>query len=435
MQADAKVWILSAALGACGCSANGTLAEPQRKSSPTAATSPDDSPFNVTPPSGGQSGRAGASSSAGSAGRAGGGTGGAGVGITGPSAGGTGASAGLAGGGSGAGGSGAGGSGAGRGGASGTSANSGAAGAGADATADCPSLTRVRLANGTCVERVTEFSVASNPTSIATGSDGRIWFDDGSGNQIVQLDDQGRILNRIPCDAGSTERQLLGGRGNTVLWYTDSRAKTLTSLNTALQRTPFDLGFAPSGLTLGEGDQLWLTEAGQAVYRLNENETSLLRFPAAPSDSIVLGPDKNLWFPEGVQIARLAASGEKQDFSITDSFADDLCPGPDGALWFTDGSLNQIGRMEADGTLSRTYDLPLNSKPFQIVVGPDGALWFTEQAAEKIGRISVKGVITHYPVPTSNSMPYAITVGPDHNLWFTETFSGKIGRLIPDPAK
>jgi len=418
MRSDAKVWILSAALGFLGCGAQGAVDEHQRKPGSSASPPPDGIPYGITPPrsnnagSGGQTGKAGAtSSSAGSAGRSSGtgGTSSAGAGGAG------GASAGLGGGGS--------------------SPVSAAAGATLEPAKDCPSLTRARLPNGTCVDRVTEFSVATSPTSIVTGSDGRIWFDDGSANQIVQLDDQGQVLKRIPCDPGSDSRELVAGRDEVILWYTDWHAKTVTKLSKALERTSFAVGFGPVGLSLGESDQLWLTEANRAVYRLNPSELTLTRWAAYPNNTIIVGPDKNLWFPESVRIARLAVTGEKQDFSITDSFADDLCVGPDDALWFTDGSLHQIGRMETDGTLSRTYDLPQNSRPFQIIVGPDGALWFTEQAAEKIGRISVKGAITHYPVPTSNSLPYALTVGPDHNIWFTERFSGKIGRLIPDSGE
>jgi streptogramin lyase len=422
MKADAKVWIISAVLGAGGC-AGGVVDEPQRKPLPQTSR-PSDEPYGITPSRsgnagmGGQPGRGGAAASSGGGGRTGG-AGGADSASGASSAGfsGAGASAGAAGSASSV---------------AGSAAISGAAGGNSEPTSECPSLTRVRLANGACVDRVTEFSVATNPSSIITGSDGRIWFDDGSANQIVQLDNLGGVLNRIACDPGSDQRELIPGKDDSILWFTDGREKTITRLSKGLQRTPYPIGFVPVGLSQEDSGQLWLTEAGKAVYRLNPLEPTPVRWAAAPNGTIIVGPDKNLWFPEGIQISRLIPDEGKQSFSITDSFADDICTGPDGALWFTDGSLHQIGRMGADGTLSRTFDLPPNSAPLRIISGPDGALWFTEQAAEKIGRISVKGVITHYPIPTKNSLPFALTVGPDHNIWFTERFSGKIGRLIPD---
>ena len=424
MSGDAKFRIFSATLALCGC-AGGAVDQPQRKPGPQAGAAAED-PYNVISPrgsagAGGSFAKGGAASSPaagagmGSAGAGSAGEGSAGEGSAG--AGGTSASVGLAGGPSHAAGNVA---------SSGTGGNS-------EAMPECPSLTRVRLANGACADRVTEFSVATNPTSIATGSDGRIWFDDSSANQLVQLDEQGRVLKRIALEAGSSQRELVRGSGDVILWYSDSRAKTLSSLSkAAAQPAPYALGFAPAGLSLGAPGEFWLTEAGKAVHRVTPGASTSTRWPASPNNTIIVGPDENLWFPEGTRIARLAVAEGMQTFPITDSFADDICAGPDGALWFADGSLSQIGRMEVNGTLSRTYDLPVNSAPHRIIQGPDGALWFTEQGTEKIGRISVKGVITHYPLPSSSVGLQAITVGPDHNLWFTEFFSGKIGRLIPD---
>jgi len=425
MRNHATFWLISTVLlGACAQGVDShevprkpTAQGPVPTGSPTV-------PYNVTPPgsggagSGGQTGKGGASSSnAGNAGSAGS----AGSAAAGGTAGGPPAS---------------GAAGAPAAGGVGNSVGTGSSGAGANNTSmqACPSLTRARLPSGQCVDRVTEFSVASAPTSITTGSDGRVWFDDGIGHQLVQLDDQGHVLNRVPCDAAESQRELVGGSGDAILWYTDSQAQTVSKLAKNLQVTAYALGFAPVGLALAASDQVWVTEMNQAVYRMDATDTpTITGWDASPSNTIIVGPDQNLWFPDNVTVAKMTPAGDRQDYTINDSFIDDICAGPDGALWFTDGTLHQIGRMEVYGVLSRTYDLPLGTKPFQIIAGPDGALWFTEQAAGNIGRISVQGVITHYPVPTANAMPYAITVGSDHNLWFTEHRSGKVGRLIPDP--
>ncbi|HKO50529.1 MAG TPA: hypothetical protein VJV79_22555 [Polyangiaceae bacterium] len=419
MQDNAKFWIISAALGWYGC-AGSVVDEPPRRPTLPGSSGLED-PYNVIAPRagnagvGGQSGRAGGgASSSGSAGR---------VAEAGRANGGMGPSPGLAGAGSSP---------------AGGSAGSGIGGAPSVPSADCPSPTRARLANGTCVERVTEFSVAVSPSSITTGSDGRIWFHDGKANQLVQLDDQGRVLAQIKLAAGENVRHLVPGSGNVILWYSDWRAKTLTSLNDELKQASIPLEFSPEGLARGERhDQFWLTEAGKAVYRVDLSNSTTTRYPAAPTDAITIGPDNNVWFPEGTEIARQDPMGDKQNFRFTDSFADDICAGPDGALWFIDGSLNQVGRMLVDGTFIRTYDAIKNGHPQRIIAGPDGALWFTLQAAEMIGRITVDGVLTHYPLPPKSgpSGPQAITVGPDNNIWFTEFFSGKIGRLIPDPVK
>jgi len=415
MQSRAKVWLISVALGFSGC-AKGALDEPERNRGPQAPATEDDDPdpYGVTPPgsragSAGQSGKGGASSFGGSGGRAGSagasmvsGAGGAGA----AGAGGTGASAGLAG------------------------TNSHAAAGTAGATDDCPALTHVRLKSGACVDRIKEFSVATNPTSIVTGSDGQVWFDDDGINQLVQLDSEGRVLKRVECDEGSSPRALVGGRDEALVWYTDARAKTLNRV-TQVSQLAFELKFTATAVVLGEGDLLWLTEAGQALYQFRPYVSST-PYAVTPSHALAIGPDKNVWFPTGGAIARQIPGEEAQYFSTGANLADELCTGPDSALWFTDGRRHQIGRMDMSGK-SQAFDLPFGSTPTRIIAGPDGALWFIAEGGDKIGRITVGGVVTQYPIPTSGGLPYALTVGADRNIWFTERLSGKIGRLIPDP--
>lgn len=55
-----------------------------------------------------------------------------------------------------------------------------------------------------------------------------------------------------------------------------------------------------------------------------------------------------------------------------------------------------------------------------ISSGPDGNLWFGELSVDKIGRITTQGTITEFGV-TAGSGPGGITVGPDNNLWFVES--------------
>ena len=412
MQGNAKVWILCASLGLSGCSAKAVEPQPN-PGTRTNMQVPDDMPFDYPRGNGtgsaGQSGKAGGSSTAGAAGAAGaadvagraGAGGAAGTGVS------------LAGGAG--------------------SPSAGAAGANPVTTADCSSLTRARLKDGTCVDRVVEFSVATNPTNIVSGSDGKIWFDDGKANQLVQMDTQGRALNALGCEAGSG-RALVTGKGDAILWYTDPESQRVTELTKDLERVPIELGFTPLGLSLGEGDQLWLTELNQAAYRVNPFDSTKKRWLGAATSTIVVGPDHNLWFPSEGAITRLIAAGETEDFAIGDNYADDLCAGPDGALWFTDGPHSQIGRMEVDGSFS-IKRLTQNIHPGRIIAGPDHALWFTEEGVEKIGRITVNAEVTHYPTPSTNGFIYDLTVGPDGNIWFTKTSTGKIGRLIVDAVE
>jgi virginiamycin B lyase len=415
MQAHAKIWAFSAAIGVAGC-AQGAVdgrahgRAPQDTGGVAGAYGGTPLPSHSAG-SGGKSGTAGATSSyGGSAGRGTGGAGGAGS-VASAGAGGASASLGLTG--------------------SGGSVATGTAGGGASASPDCPSLTRVRLRTGACADRIAEFSVASTPTSIVTGSDGQVWVDDDGSNQLLQLDSEGRVLKQVECNAGSSPRALLGGSDDALVWYTDAGAKTLVKVTQTAQ-TPLTVDFTASAIARGEGDELWLSEAGKAIYQVRPY-VATTPFPVAPIDSLVLGPDQNVWFPTGDGLmAQLIPGQDTRYFSLGPSFADDLCVGPDGALWFADGRRHQIGRMDLSGN-TEAFDLPLGSGPSRIIEGPDGALWFTEESGDKIGRMTVKGDLTQYPIPTTGGLPHALTVGGDDNIWFTEKASGKVGRLILDP--
>jgi virginiamycin B lyase len=94
-------------------------------------------------------------------------------------------------------------------------------------------------------------------------------------------------------------------------------------------------------------------------------------------------------------------------------------------------SIQGIGRISMDGTIT---DFPLpepGSAPFDIVTGPDGNLRFTDNARNEIDRISPDGIVARCPIPTANNMPERIAVGADGQLWFTERSGNKIGRMAP----
>lgn len=340
------------------------------------------------------------------------------------------------------------------GGAGGTGANNAIAGAGGSGTglpaaeegaasgtaggatsAACPSLTLARLSNGTCVPRVREYDVAEKPTGIVLGSDGRIWVDDDGSAQLLQLDDSGQVIGRVRCGADSSPRALAGGTGDAVVWYTGSHVKTLVKVRRDRSEETTALGFDASALAQAENGDLFLTEFGEAVYRLRAGETTPTRWEASPTDVIVVTPDRNVWFSEGSALGQLVPDAGLNDFSLGESaYASGVCVGPDSGLWFSDGFAHQLTHVSLEGTSSRTINLPTGTSPGHIIVGPDGALWFTETGTNMLGRVTLNGQVTHYPLPTPDGLPYALAAGSDGNIWFTTLISRKVGRLIPDPA-
>ncbi len=313
------------------------------------------------------------------------------------------------------------------------SADAGGAGSSPGAAATCPSLTLARTSNGDCVPRVTEYDVADKPTSIVLGSDGRIWVDDEGRDELLQLDDRGEVIGRVTCEAGSSPRALAGGAGDAVVWYTSAEAKTLVKVDRSGTQVDTALGFEASAIALTRSGDIFLSEFGQAVYRLPPDRSAPARWKASPTDVMVVSGDDAVWFSEGASLGRLTPDRDLDNFSLGDTaYASGLCAGPDSGLWFSDGFNHQLVRVSADGTLSRTVNLPTGTSPGQIITGPDGALWFTETGTSMLGRVALDGEITHYPLPTPNGLPRALVVGSDGNIWFTAPESRKVGRLIPD---
>lgn len=304
---------------------------------------------------------------------------------------------------------------------------------GANSAANCSSLTVARLSDGTCVPRVTEFDVARKPTSIVTDSDGHVWVDDDEGNQLIQLDKDGRISRRIDCNSGSSPRTLVAGRDDALIWYTEAGGKNLIKVTRDSDRASVTfLGFVASAIALGKKDELFLAEEGKAIYRAVPEQTPPTRWQASPTDVIVMSPDNNVWTSQGPMLARLTPSVGVKNFELSEpSYASGLCVGPDMALWISDGFAHQLLRVGLDGRLSSPINLPTNTQPGQIITGPDNALWFAEGGMVKIGRFNPKtGDLDHFPIP-SNSAPNSLTVGADGNIWFSE-WERKVGRLIPD---
>ena len=87
-------------------------------------------------------------------------------------------------------------------------------------------------------------------------------------------------------------------------------------------------------------------------------------------------------------------------------------------MWFTESefSVSQIGRVNADGSITEFVVPTRESQPSDIVLGADGALWFTEPSGfpNGIGRITIDGEFTEFGLePISSLTPSGITTGSD----------------------
>lgn len=157
--------------------------------------------------------------------------------------------------------------------------------------------------------------------------------------------------------------------------------------------------------------------------------------------------DGELWVAlEGTsQIGRLNSNGELvETYDLPSSCTG--CDGPvtqdphglgigaDGrSIWYSGKTSNTIGRIVPDGTIVSFAVPTTDSFPIYIRLGPDGNMWFTELTGNKIGRVTDAGQIDEFPIPTANSRPIAIVPEPEGDgMWFSEEKGNNVARVDPD---
>jgi streptogramin lyase len=304
---------------------------------------------------------------------------------------------------------------------------------------------------GVCLsaQTITEFPLppGSNPSGIATGPDGNLWFTEFTVNPKVGRITTAGAVTEFPLPRpGATPSGIVAGPdGN--LWFTQADFEFgfegyISRITPAGTITQFPTGSFPHDIALGSDGAFWFTESDIQANSIGRITTAGAYWTYSIPTSgypwgIAAGPDGDLWFTEYAnKIGRITTAGVITEFPIPTPGSGPLgiTAGPDGNLWFTESGGNKIGRITTAGVITE-FSLPTPaSGPRNITAGPDGNLWFTQSAGNRIGRITTTGVITEFPIPTPASRPIGITAGPDGNIWFTEFNGSKIGRLTLERA-
>jgi streptogramin lyase len=299
-------------------------------------------------------------------------------------------------------------------------------------------LALLLLASAAEAGRVTTFTIPTatgQPSGIAAGPDGRLWFTmfdlhvvgalsvDGVFDSFTSTTRAPRGLVAVPHNALAFAGEATGGLG-------------LVGVNGG--ELEFAAGTTPRHIALGADGRLWMTDEQTNFvvaypYLLN-SPTGATYDVGGTSHVITSGPDGRLWIAvTSPQTSKVVAcspgDGACTPYPLPGaSQPNDMTSGPDGNLWLTEPFANSIGRLTTDGVLQE-FPLPHpNSNPMGICAGPDGNLWFTESGIGKIARMTKDGVVTEWDVPDAG-FPSAITVGADGNLWFIDETRRRIYRF------
>lgn len=242
------------------------------------------------------------------------------------------------------------------------------------------------------------FPISGDPSAIALGPDGNIWFVESG--TLTTIDQSGNV------------RSLTFPKGYSAAPY----QRTITrGSDGALWFEAYAPGSNSSSVTIGIG-------------RIMPDGTGF-EFFAIPYTTgyayiygMTMGPDGAVWFTlhsETNYIERITTAGEVTAFRVPRNWAaGQIVTGPDGALWFTEPSADRIARMDTTGHFTQFHLYGTNTEPSGIVVGPDGALWSIETRAGRMVRITTSGKITTGPEDFGGEGVAPLVIGSDEGIWF-----------------
>ena len=277
---------------------------------------------------------------------------------------------------------------------------------------------------------------ASQPTRIAPGADGNMYFTEFAAGNIGRITPGGAITESASGGGAPGTRQPFGitALGDGSVYYTQRGLQVASHFPTGSHA----LSAANLGeITAGPDGLLWVTATtDNKIFRTNLGTDDAFTVGGGPS-GIAAGPDGNLWFSESTagKVGRIQPDGTLlPEYTLPTGISAGpagIAAGPDGNMWVAEKGAGRIARVTPAGVVTEFPESPnvlpagSNSQPTFIVAGPDGNMWFSEANASRIGRITTAGVVTEF---TSGAQPGGIAFSPDGDLWFTGG-TGYVGRI------
>ncbi|HTY42633.1 MAG TPA: hypothetical protein VMH79_12235 [Thermoanaerobaculia bacterium] len=284
---------------------------------------------------------------------------------------------------------------------------------------------------------ISEYAIptpGAQPTAIAAGPDGNVWFTEFGSGQVGRITPGGSITEFPLLDPRVGPRGIAAGSDG-AMWFSEFSAGRLGRITMSGEVTEWHVAVGPE-LTAGPDGNLWSYD-GKSVLRISMAGavTSFAVPQATSAGKVTVGPDGNLWFSDyyGGFIGRVTPLGGVTIFGMPDPGDDwprEITAGSDGNLWFSTAD-SHLWTSTTQGAITRLEGLTVSAGG--MALGADGNLWITE-SPDRIARLTTDARITEFLLPDPSSAPSSIALGPDGNLWFAEYAGNRIGRLTPSAA-
>ena len=263
------------------------------------------------------------------------------------------------------------------------------------------SMTHVTAAQAAPVGNLKQYKVPtanSQPRSIASGSDGNMWFTESSEflpAAIGRITPAGAVTEfPVNCNFCILSDIVQGPAG--VLYFTSNNAELgrITTAGVVQAAVTMPNSSALAGNLASHGNDIWITDF---------NNNVVWRYVIST----------------GVFTQYLPPTSGSVPFDVAVDSA--------GIVWFTEFGNNAIGRLNpATGTIT---EIPTTSPPRGIAVATDGQIWFTSRfAPQAVGRLNpANNTVAEFPV--TDGGPEGIAASPDGSVWFTQNAKGNVARI------
>jgi streptogramin lyase len=310
----------------------------------------------------------------------------------------------------------------------------------------------------------TEYSIPTpggEPTAIAAGADGNLWFTERAADKIGRITPSGQITEYPIPTAGAEPTSIAAGPEGS-LWFTERAADAIARITPSGQITEYPMppvGSRPTAIVAGPDGQFCQAACDRSLWITEPDAGRILEFQPGKAQGnpwwnldsdyyehpleIAAGPEGELWYTDPGKdiVGEVSPQPESMELGAPwpvpteGSEPSGIALGPHRKMWITEKGAGQIGRFSSrGGGYVAEFPLPTRTaEPSAIVEGPDGEMWFTEEASGRIGRIDQAGEVREFPIPAAGSAPSGIAAGPDGSLWFVDPANDTIGRIGAGP--
>jgi streptogramin lyase len=246
---------------------------------------------------------------------------------------------------------------------------------------------------------VTQYRIPSDPSGIALGDDGSIWFT--ASELLGRIPPHGSIqLWQIPADGiVRLPNGIVTSSGSTIDYWTADTDTTMTvppPLQHArrIQLPPGVRTVDIGSIAPGPGGTIWFTISpdqpdADRIGRIDSNGDAT--FWPLPNDTsprnITEGPDNAMWFVGQTSIWRISASGAMSTFQLpAGQLSGTLAAGTGDTIWFT--TTNDIGRITTPSKIA-FWPIPAAQRLDGIVAAKSGGFWLSDSSASIVYRVAI----------------------------------------------